>query len=168
MLSKFHEVTSLQEKLLFVLIAYSRPTQCTWEDDDGDRHPLHQHEGGEQGDFDASYLQFGDHNALGVVRDQMEEGEHLFACLDDVYVITSPCRIRELYDLVSRILEGRQLNTVLERRAGNTEKTRIWNRGGIILQNIEQLGPDRTFGVYLESQYWGLQWGMKHSVRISL
>ena len=44
----------------------------------------------------------------------MEEGEHLFAYLDDVYVVASPCRIRELYDLISRTLERRagiQVNT---------------------------------------------------------
>ena len=50
MLSKLLEVPSLQPLLPFVRAAYTEPARYKWQDDEGHRHDIEQHEGGEQGD----------------------------------------------------------------------------------------------------------------------
>ena len=50
MLSKVAEVPSLQGLLPFVKKAYVRPSSYVWTDEEGVRHTIEQHEGGEQGD----------------------------------------------------------------------------------------------------------------------
>ena len=60
MLSKVAEVPSLRELLPFVRAAYARPNSYVWVDEEeGVRHTIEQHEGGEQGDPHAVALQSG-------------------------------------------------------------------------------------------------------------
>ena len=40
------------------------------------------------------------HNALDEAKQEMLDGEELFAFLDDVYIVSSPERTRLLYNLV--------------------------------------------------------------------
>ena len=57
MLSKPLEVPSLQSLLPFVRVAYTEPTRHKWQDEEGHRHDIEQHEGGERRSFDASVVQ---------------------------------------------------------------------------------------------------------------
>ena len=65
------------------------------------------------------------HDALAEIDSHLEPGEHVFAYLDDVYILAQPERIRLLFDL---------LRECLQRRSGidlNDGKTRAlepsWN-----------------------------------------
>ena len=49
-LAKLLEVPGLRPLLPFVRSIYARPSRYVWQDDVGQRHEVHQHEGGEQGD----------------------------------------------------------------------------------------------------------------------
>ena len=57
-------------------------------------------------------------NARVEVKSQLQDGEFLFAFLDDVYVISTPARTRTIYNQVVGMV-GIQLHE---------EKTRVWNR----------------------------------------
>ena len=75
------------------------------------------------------------HSALLEVKAGMRPGELLFTFLDDVHVVASSQRIREVYNLLSEKLAivGIQLH------AG---KTSTWNRAGTRPTDLEDLGPD--------------------------
>ena len=65
-LSKLLEVPSLQPLLPFVRAAYTEPTRCKWKDDEGHRHDIEKHEGGEaRRSFDASAVQSGNPQRIG-------------------------------------------------------------------------------------------------------
>ena len=64
------------------------------------------------------------HDTLVAVKAQMQPGEHLFAYLDDIYVLCKPARIKTLYTLLKDILKG---NTGLDLNEG---KTRVYNQSG--------------------------------------
>ena len=55
-------------------------------------HDIDQGEGGEQGDPLMPML-LGQHNALRAVQAGLQEGELIFAHLDDVYIVCSPERV---------------------------------------------------------------------------
>ena len=64
----------------------------------------------------------GIHDAFAEVSAQLQPNEHVFAYLDDVYVVVKPERIRAVYDLLA---------STLQEKAGirlHTGKTRTWNR----------------------------------------
>ena len=137
MLSKVAEVPSLQGLLPFVKKAYARPTSYVWTDEGGVQHTIEQHEGGEQGDL-LMPLQFslGIHDALSEVQQHLQPGERFFAYLDDVYVLSSPERIREVCNM---------LETTLRAHAGiqlHTGTTRTWNVARERPENMEDVGPD--------------------------
>ena len=72
------------------------------------------------------------HDALVAVKAELRDGEVLFAFLDDVYAVCGPNRTREVFDLLAHHLW---------RVAGiHTGKTRVWNRSGVSLPNVEDLG----------------------------
>ena len=76
------------------------------------------------------------HNALNEAKQEMLDGEELFAFLDDVYIVSSPERTRHLYNLVAEKLlfvAGLQLHT---------EKTRCWNQNGRCPPDMVDLGPE--------------------------
>ena len=61
--------------------------------------------------------------------------EQRCAFLDDVYLLCDPSRVRFLYDMLA---------SALARGAGiqlHQEKTRAWNRAGVIPDNIAEFGP---------------------------
>ena len=65
-----------------------------WEDDSGEVHDIDQGEGGEQGDpLMPMLFSLGQHNALRAVQAKLQEGELIFAYLDDVYIVCSPERV---------------------------------------------------------------------------
>ena len=62
-------------------------------------HRIGQHEGGEQGDSLMPLLfSLANHNALAEFKEQLLDGEFLFAFLDDVYAMAKPNRIRTIYE----------------------------------------------------------------------
>ena len=78
----------------------------------------------------------GIHDALSEVQQHLQPGECLFAYLDDVYVLSSLERIREVCNM---------LETTLRAQAGiqlHTGKTRTWNVAGKRPEDMEDLGPD--------------------------
>ena len=137
MMSKLLEVSSLRHLLPFVRQAYGSATSYSWQDADGQRHRIHQQEGGEQVDpLMPMLLCLAIHNALAEVKNHLVEGEHLFAFLDDIYVLCSPERTTTIYKLLADRMEaiaGIQLHE---------GKTRVWNRAGVCPDGVVNLGPE--------------------------
>ena len=136
MMSKLLDVPGLQKLVPFVRKAYSQPSRYAWEDREGERHWIWQHEGGEQGDLHMPLLfSLAIHDALVEVRRHLREGELLFAFLDDVYVVSKPDRTRPLYDLLDRLhtTAGIQLHE---------GKTPTWNAASECPPGMAQWGPD--------------------------
>eukprot|EP00439_Symbiodinium_sp_Y106_P000394 s14575_g1.t1 len=93
---------ALQPLLPYARQFYASPSTYTWYDEDGAAHNVHQGEGGEQGDplMPAFYA----HPALHDLHTQLQDGEAVFAFLDDVYVVAPPERVRVLYDALAAAL----------------------------------------------------------------
>ena len=75
-------------------------------------------------------------SALASVSGRLEPGEHLFAFLDDVYVVSEPERTATIYALLAK---------ELQEKAGirlHHGKTRVWNAAGMIPDGIQDLGPE--------------------------
>ena len=72
---------------------------------------------------------------MAEVKEQLLDGEFLFAFLDDVYVMAKPDRIRTIYDLLSV-----KLSTMAGIQV-HTGKTRTWNKAGVCLARMAELGP---------------------------
>ena len=71
------------------------PSSYIWEDELGVSQDIAQGEGGEQGDPLMPLLfNLGQHRALEAIATRLEEGERLFAYLDDVYVVCNPARLK--------------------------------------------------------------------------
>ena len=141
MLSKLLEVPSLQPLLPVVRAAYSVPSCYKWQDDEGNRHDIEQHEGGEQGDPLMPLLfSLAIHNALAAVKEELEAGEMLFAFLDDIYVLSRGDRTRTIYNLLAEKL---QAQAGIQLHAG---KTRTWNKSGAPPPDVDDLGPDVWHG----------------------
>eukprot|EP00973_Karenia_brevis_P091361 12407097-Karenia_brevis.AAC.1 len=121
--------------LPFLRMFYGHTSQYLWYDDAGDVHIVQQAEGGEQGDpLMPALFALGQHPALAEVAGQLQAGEHLFAYLDDVYLVCSPQRVKVLFDMVSHAL------TQLCGIRVNLGKTRIWNSGGVMPPDIDTIG----------------------------
>ena len=75
----------------------------------------------------------GQHRALEAIAGRLEEGERLFAYLDDVYVVCSPARVSEVHAILAQELE-RHAHIRL-----HLGKTRIWNRGGTVPTGVAEL-----------------------------
>eukprot|EP00973_Karenia_brevis_P035275 4865127-Karenia_brevis.AAC.1 len=66
----------------------------------------------------------------------MQGDEHVFAFLDDVYVVAKPERISSIYAMLEECLRD---------MAGihlHQGKTRCWNRAGENPAGLERLGPE--------------------------
>ena len=75
MLGKLLEVPRLRALIPFVRTAYAQPTSYEWEDQQGSRHQIWQHKGGEQGDPLMPLLFcLAVHNPLTAVQDQLRSG----------------------------------------------------------------------------------------------
>ena len=64
------------------------------------------------------------HAALRAVADQLAEGEHLFAFLDDLHIVCHPDRVGEIHSILQRELFRHAHISV------HLGKTKIWNRSG--------------------------------------
>ena len=93
-----------------------------------------QGEGGEQGDPLMPLLFcLGQHSALSAVVAGLQEGERLFAYLDDLYVVCKPDRAGAVHDLLRVHLWD---NCRISFHAG---KTKVWNRSGTYPPNCARL-----------------------------
>ena len=137
MLSKLKQVPGLHNLLPFVRKAHSSPSSYAWEDAERQRHSIGQHEGGEQGDPLMPLLfSLAIHDVLEEVQAELEDGELLFAFLDDVYVVCLPHRVRTIFHLL-----GARLSRVAGIRL-HDGKTRVWNKAGECPERVAELGPD--------------------------
>ena len=101
MLEGLHRMVDGDQMMLFVRLFYGSPSVCLWEDDMGDTHEIMQGEGGEQGDPLMPLLfSLGQHSALLAINAKLKEGESLIAFLDDLYVLCSPRRVREVHKVI--------------------------------------------------------------------
>ena len=122
------------DKLLpFVRLFYSDPSTFLWDDEVGDT----QGEGGEQGDALMPLLfSLGQHGALKAVARSLEEGERLFAFLDDLYVLCRPDRVQAVHrTMVQELWDHARISL-------HNGKTKVWNRGGIApsgWSNLQQM-----------------------------
>ena len=88
MLDGLSNVNGGDAVLPFVLQFHAQPSEYHWMDDYGRNHVIHQGEGGEQGDALMPMLySLGQHAALQAVQGALLLGEHLFAYLDDIYIV---------------------------------------------------------------------------------
>ena len=125
----------------FVRMFYAQPSAYIWHDNAGAARTILQAEGGEQGDpLMPALFSLGQRAALQRAQQELQEGEHLFAFLDDVYVLSQPARIRPIYDLLAHHLHAHA------RIRLNSGKPRIWNAAGSEPPNIQDLGPDVWVG----------------------
>ena len=103
--------------LPFARLFYSTSTHV-WEDEMGDPQMIPQGEGGEQGDPLMPLLfSLGQHSALDAVISRLQEGERLFAFLDDLYVLCDPGRVAEVHSILEEEL-WRHKSTRARRRFG--------------------------------------------------
>ena len=115
------------DKLMpFLRLFYGSPSTFLWEDDEGTVHHVRQGEGGKQGDPLMPLLfSLALHRSLVSVKSHLEDGEKLFAFLDDVYVICRPARVLKVFRLLEHELSSKACISV------HRGKTQIWNRGGV-------------------------------------
>ena len=122
MLGALYERTELQQLIPFVRMFYGKDSEYIWYDDKGEPHSIRQGEGGEQGDpLMPALFALGQHAALVEVNEKLQDGEFIFAFLDDIYVVSQPDRVHDIFQLVA---------LALERHAGvqvHLGKTKIWN-----------------------------------------
>ena len=98
MLLGLERVESGSAVLPFVHQFYSTPSAYLWADGEGEVHIVLQGEGGEQGDaFMPLLFCVGQHSALQEVQHSLRPSERLFAFLDDLYVVSEPDRVGEIY-----------------------------------------------------------------------
>ena len=94
MLQGLARVEGGRSALPFVRLFYGAPSEYLWEDESGTTHRIPQGEGGEQGDAMMPLLFcLGQHEALRATQEQLRDGEHLLAFLDDIYMVTRPDRV---------------------------------------------------------------------------
>ena len=98
-------------------------------------------EDGEQGDpLMPALFALGQHNALEAVRRELKDDEELFAFLDDVYVLCTPERARDVFDVIKRCLQQEAGIDV------NLGKCRCWNRSRAVPPRMQDRGPDVWVG----------------------
>ena len=88
MLQGLRDVPGGSAALPFVSMFYGSPSQYLWDnagwDNAGVVHTIHQGEGGQQGDAMMLLLcSLGQHSVLKLVESGLQDGESLFAFLDD-------------------------------------------------------------------------------------
>ena len=109
----------------FVRQLYGRPSTHLWEDEMVEVHEIAESEGGEQGDPLMPLLfSLGQHAALAAANARLQDGERLFAYLDDIYVICSPRRVLEVHRVLQEELWAHARIRI------QNGKTQLWNRGG--------------------------------------
>ena len=78
----------------------------------------------------------GQHGALKAVARSLEEGERLFAFLNDLYVLCRPDRVQAVHrTMVQELWDHARISL-------HNGKTKVWNRGGIApsgWSNLQQM-----------------------------
>ena len=119
----------------FVMQAYGQQSVYLWEDASGQVHEILQGEGGEQGGaLMPALFSLGMAAALREAQARLGPGELVVAYLDDIYIVSSPARARQAYDLVTGLVRER---CGIEPNLG---KTVCWNRAGIEPDGIASMG----------------------------
>ena len=92
----------------------------------------------------------GQHAAIETVVASLHEGEHLFAFLDDIYIVCSLERVVPIYRLLEAAL-AEHCDIVLHQG-----KTEVWNRANNKPPDCDSLGPNvwRGSSELLEHSYW--------------
>ena len=76
-----------------------------WDDEWGDLQMILQGEGGEQGDLLMPLLfSLGQQSAFDAVISRLQEGESLFALLDDLHILCDPERVAEVHSILEEEL----------------------------------------------------------------
>ena len=115
----------------FVLQFHGSASSYLWEDEEGVVRRIVQAEGGEQGDpLMPALFSLGQHPALQA---ELQDGERLFAFLDDVYVVCAPPRVNAIYGILQHELFTHSSIRV------HHGKTQVWNRGSVAPMGIEVL-----------------------------
>ena len=119
------EVPALHALVPLVRMFYARTSRFLWTDAENVTWPIEQGEGGEQGDalMPALYA-LAQHRALVVAQGQLQAGEHVFAFLDDLYVVSSRERAVSAYMVVSKAVSE---HAGVKSHQG---KLRMWSRAG--------------------------------------
>ena len=137
MLTRLSKMPEARKSLPFVRLSYAGVSSYTWFDEKGERHVVNQAEGGEQGDPLLPLLfSIGIQGALEHLAGQLQDGERVFAFLDDVYILCQPHRLHTLHSLLEAALwsvAGIRLHQ---------GKTRAWNIGSIVPEDIEDISPE--------------------------
>ena len=76
------------------------------------------------------------HDSLVEANRGMQPGEHLFAFLDDVYVVSPPGRTRPMYNALGEKMEA---GAGIRLHAG---KTKVWNRASMCPPDVVDLGAE--------------------------
>ena len=134
MLQGLGNMTGGAQVLPFVRLFHSLPSTHVWEDELGDPQLIPQGEGGEQGDpFMPLLFSLGQHSALNAVTSRLEEGERLFAYLDDLHVMCDPRRVSEVHSILEEELWRHARIRI------HQGKTKMWNKGGFAPAGWEDL-----------------------------
>ena len=100
-MAKLLEVAGLRPLLPCVRSICSQFSKYVWQDEAVNLHETRQHEWGEQVDlFMPLLFTLAIHNALNGAKQEMLDGEELFAFLDDVHIVVEPERTRHSHNLV--------------------------------------------------------------------
>ena len=172
MLEGLQTVEGGDSALPFVLQFHGSASSSLSKDQEGTVHTILQAEGGEQGDpLMPALFSLGQHPALLAVQAQLEDGERLFAFLDDAYVVCSPARVNAIYGLLQNALFAHSSIRV------HNGKTQVWNRGGVVPVGIEVLqavarvnNPDVIPHCTVRSKacgFWALRWATPSSCVLS-
>jgi len=113
---------------------------------------VQQAEGGEQGDpLMPALYSLAQHNALAEVHATLQDGENIFAYLDDdVYIVSHPARTCQLYADINAALWDHarvQLNPI---------KTKIWNSAGEEPAGLRNLQPPNAPATTIWVGDWAL------------
>lgn len=137
-LQALHDDPQLANLLPLVRKLYTTPSTYLWTDDKGEVHEVHQGEGGEQGDpLMPALYSLGQHAALKHAATLLLPGEHLFAFLDDLYLVCRRDRAAQAFRTVA--------DSVEERAGVQTHlgKLKAWcSGGGAAPADLAALGPE--------------------------
>ena len=125
MLEGLRSRPALAPLLPFARQFYGSASVYTWLDETGTEHDVLQGDGGEQGDpLMPALFSLAQHAALSEAAAGLQEGEAIFAFLDDTYVVSAPERTVALHGALEDAL-WRHARIRL-----NQGKTRVWNAAG--------------------------------------
>ena len=105
MFQELWNVPSLRSLIPYARLFLGQESQFVWRDEAGISHMIRQGEGGEQGAaLMPALFCLALKPALAEIQAALQPDEQVYAYLDDIYVVTSPARVRAVFDLVSEVL----------------------------------------------------------------